>query len=107
MLTALETAVVTFLSLVRGLLPTLGVASSSVVSNVVASITALVPVIANNLPNLVGAVQNIFSEIPSNGTPLTTAQIAALQAASDASDAAFEAAAAADGVAADPAATGP
>ena len=93
----LSIAIQTLLSMISGLLPALGVSSSSVVAEIIAALEAIVPVIVQNAPNFIAPVQAIIAELSGSGT-VTADQVTTLQALDEACDNAFEAAANAAGI---------
>lgn len=93
----MEIAIQVLLSLVSGLLPEFGVASSSVITKIITALETLVPIIASNAVNLLTPIQNIIADLQSTGN-LTQDQIDALDALETQCDAAFESAANAAGL---------
>lgn len=92
----LSIAIQTLLALIQGVLPTLGVGSSSVVAEIVSALETIVPVITANAQNFLAPVQAIIATLSGSGA-VTAAQVSTLQALDAQCDAAFEAAANADG----------
>ena len=88
-------AIQILLTLIQGLLPSLGVASTSVVDQILAALIQIVPIISANAANFLQPVQNIIAALQSSGA-LTADQLAALAALDAQVDAAFDAAVAAD-----------
>ena len=91
-MSAIITLVVTML---ESLLPMLASATSGQTQNIITLLENIVPVIVKEASDLVAPVQNIIAQLQT-GAQVTPAQIAALQAQSDALDAALDAAAADD-----------
>ena len=100
----ISTAIQTLLALIEALLPTIGVASTSVIEKIVAALVQIVPIIAANASNFLTPVKNIIAALQSSGA-VTPDQMTALQALDAQVDAAFEAAATDASAAPDPAAT--
>ena len=92
----LSVAIQTLLALISGLLPLLGVGSSSVVAEIIAALEAIVPIIAANAQNFLAPVQAIIATLSGSGL-VTAAQMATLRALDAQVDSAFEAAANAAG----------
>jgi hypothetical protein len=88
----LSTAIETLLALIEGLLPEIGVASSSIVDKILTSLIAIVPVITSNAQDFLTPVQNIIAALQNAG-PISAAQMATLSSLDAQVDAAFEAAA--------------
>ena len=89
----ISTAIQTLLALIEALLPTIGVASTSVIEKIVAALVQIVPIIAANASNFLTPVKNIIAAL--SATPATNAaQLGQLQVLDAQVDAAFEAAAA-------------
>jgi hypothetical protein len=86
----MEIAITTLLTLIEGLLPELGVSSSSVVEKILAALVSIVPIIISDATGLIQQVQGIISTLQSSGN-LTTAQLAQLDTLSAQADAAFDA----------------
>lgn len=101
----MEIAVQVLLSLVAGLLPEFGVASTSVISKIMTALETLVPNLIQNAPHLLAPIQNIIAALQSQGN-LTPDQVTSLDSMEADTDAAFEAAATAAGFP-DPTATPP
>jgi hypothetical protein len=89
----LSTAIETLLALIEGLLPEIGIASSSIVEKILAALISIVPIIASNATNLIAPVKNIIAALQNSG-PVTPDQLATLASLDAQCDAAFEAAAA-------------
>jgi hypothetical protein len=81
--------------MLESLLPMLASATSGQTQNIITLLENIVPVIVKEASDLVAPVQNIIAQLQT-GAQVTPAQIAALQAQSDALDAALDAAAADD-----------
>ena len=94
----LATAISTLLALVEGLLPALGVGSGSIVAEILKALETIVPIIAADATDFLQPIQNIIAALQSSGA-LTADQLTQLTALNTQVDAAFEAAAAADGIA--------
>lgn len=91
-------AITTVLTLIEGLLPELGVTSSSnIVTQILNALITIVPIIAANATNFITPVKNIIAALQASGN-VTPDQIAALQALDAQCDAAFDAAATSAGV---------
>lgn len=89
-------AIEALLSLISGLLPSIGVGSTTVVAKIIEALVMVVPIIANNLPNLLASVKNIIAALQTSGA-VTDEQMAQLAALDAQVDAAFETAATAAG----------
>jgi hypothetical protein len=87
----LSTAIETLLTLIESLLPSLGIASSNVVSKIIVALIQIVPILAEEATNLITPVKNIIAALQSHGA-LTPDQLAQLQALDTQCDAAFDAA---------------
>lgn len=87
-------AIQTFLALIEGILPALGMGSGSIIEKILASLEALVPIIAANFANFLTPVKNIIAALQSSGN-VSADQQASLKLLDAACDAAFDAAAAA------------
>lgn len=86
----MEAAITVLLTLIQGLLPELGVSSSSAVDEIISALVSIVPIIASGATGLIQQVQGIISTVQSSGA-LTPAQMASLATASAQADAAFDA----------------
>lgn len=86
----MEVAITTLLTLIEGLLPELGVSSSSVVEKILSALVSIVPVIISDASGLIQQVQGIISTLQSSGN-LTPAQLTQLDTLSAQADAAFDA----------------
>jgi phage-related protein len=93
----LSIAIETILTLISGLLPEFGVASTSVIDKILSALITIVPVIAQNASNFLQPVQNIITALQSQGN-LTADQMTQLEALNASCDQAFEAAANAAGL---------
>ena len=93
----ISTAIETLLALIEALLPELGVASSNVISKIVAALVQIVPIIAQNAQNFLQPVKNIIAALQASGA-VSPDQMTALAQLDAQVDAAFEAAAKADGL---------
>lgn len=93
----LATLAAMVVSLLTSLLPALGSSSSAVVDQVIVTLIQIIPVIVNEVSALVGPVQNIIAVLRAN-TSVTATQMQQLIALQAQADAAFDAAAAADGL---------
>ena len=103
---ALGSVVQVLLTLVGGLLPTLGVSSTGIVAQVIAGLENIVPVLAGQASTLLTEVQGIIGALRNGSTPITVDQMDRLDALEAQIDAAFEADAVAAGAPPDPAIQG-
>lgn len=94
---ALASVIQVLLTLVSGLLPSLGVGGGSVVAQIIAGLENIVPVLAAEGATLLSEVQSIIASLRNGSTPLTADQLTALDALDAQIDAAFEADATAAG----------
>jgi len=85
------------LSLIASILPEFGVASSSAAGKVIAWLEGVMPSIASLGQAAVADVQSIIASLQNSSANLTAAQLSSLDAMLAQSNAAFEAAATADG----------
>lgn len=85
-------AIEALLALISGLLPSLGIGSATVIGKIIEALVTVVPIIANNLPNLLASVKNIIAALQTSGA-VTQDQLDQLAALDAQVDAAFEAAA--------------
>lgn len=92
----LSIAIETLLTLIEGLLPSLGVASTSVIEKILVSLIQIVPIIASDAANFLTPVKNIIAALQTSGAA-TADQMTQLAALDTQCDAAFEAAATAAG----------
>ncbi|MDE2106270.1 MAG: hypothetical protein KGL39_54120 [Patescibacteria group bacterium] len=102
-MTALASVVQVLLTLVSGLLPSLGVSSTNVIAQIIAGLENIVPVLASEGAALLTEVQSIIASLRNGSTPLTADQLTALDTLDAQIDAAFEADATAAGFPAPPA----
>lgn len=94
----LAVSIETLLTLIEGLLPELGVTSASnIISQILAALITIVPIIAQNATNFITPVKNIIAALQASGN-VTPDQITALQQLDAQCDAAFDAAAGNAGV---------
>jgi hypothetical protein len=94
----LAVSIETLLTLIEGLLPELGVTSGSgIISQILAALITIVPIIAQNATNFITPVKNIIAALQASGN-VTPDQMTALQALDAQVDAAFDAAAGKAGV---------
>lgn len=93
----MEIAVQVLLSLVAGLLPEFGVASTSVIAKIMTALETLVPNLIANAPQLLAPIQNIIASLQQQGN-LTPDQVATLDTMEADTFAAFQAAATAAGL---------
>jgi hypothetical protein len=94
----LAVSIETLLTLIAGLLPELGVTSSSaIISQILAALITIVPIIAQNATNFITPVKNIIAALQASGN-VTPDQMTALQQLDAQVDAAFYAAAGKAGV---------
>lgn len=94
----LAVSIETLLTLIEGLLPELGVTSASnIISQILAALITIVPIIAQNATNFITPVKNIIAALQASGN-VTPDQITALQQLDAQCDAAFDAAAGSAGV---------
>jgi hypothetical protein len=91
----MEVAITTLLTLIEGLLPSLGVGSASLVDKILVALISIVPIIAANASNLIIEVQGIIAALQASGN-VTADQMAQLAALDAQCDAAFAAAAGPD-----------
>lgn len=96
-----STAIQILLTLIEGLLPSLGVSGSSVVEKILAALIQVVPLIAQEATDLITPVKNIIAALSNSGA-VTADQITTLQALDAQCDGNFESAAQAAGAQADP-----
>jgi len=93
--------ITTLVALVGRVLPVVAVpANATLIEEVIQTLVGLVPTLIKEYQDLLPEVQNIIAAL--RGGPLTQAQQDALDALQAQADAAFEAAAAAKGIAPDP-----
>jgi hypothetical protein len=94
----LAVSIETLLTLIEGLLPELGVTSASnIISQILAALITIVPIIAQNATNFITPVKNIIAALQASGN-VTPDQMTALQQLDAQVDAAFDAAAGKAGV---------
>lgn len=89
----LATVLETILTLIEGLLPTLGVASTSVVAQILVALIQIVPIVAQEATDLIVPIKNIIAALQTSGA-VTADQLLQLQDLDAQCDAAFDAAAA-------------
>lgn len=99
----MSSLVVTFVTMLADILPDLGGLSTGSLGSIITTLTSLIPAITSEIETVVPIVKNIIAGLQGSAN-ITPAQTAALTALDAQCDAAFEAAAAADGVAPDPSA---
>jgi UDP-N-acetylmuramyl tripeptide synthase len=87
----LSSAIESLLILIEGLLPSLGIAGSNVITKIIVALIQIVPILAEEATNLITPVKNIIAALQTKG-PLTPDQMAQLQALDAQCDAAFDAA---------------
>lgn len=88
-------AIQILLTLIQSLLPTIGLAATSTVSQVITALINVLPVIVAEAPMFIAPVKNIITALRASG-PLTPEQRAQLASLDRQVDAAFDAALAAD-----------
>lgn len=87
----MSTAIEALLALISALLPSIGVASSTVVAQIITALIQIVPVLAASATDLITPVKNIITALQTSGA-VTPAQLDALDALDAQCDAAFDAA---------------
>jgi len=97
----ISTAIETLLALIEALLPSIGVASTSVVGEVVAALVSILPIIVSDAANFLTPIKNIIAALQASGN-VTPDQMTALTTLDAQCDAAFEAAASSASMSATP-----
>jgi phage-related protein len=94
----MEAVIVSIVTMLANILPEIGTISSPALDSVISTLAAIIPAIGSFAGAVIPIIKNIIAGLQ-GAANVTPAQLATLQALDAQCDAAFESAAAADGVA--------